>query len=69
MQEGVNESLATRITEKKALWLLRLSDADLGQIHEYDFSTMYLIQSNVYDIVEVAAIHMKVRTSVHAICL
>ena len=55
---GLPIGLATRITTKKCLWLIKMDPETIKKIHIADLRGKYSYQSQNLDIVELAAIYM-----------
>jgi hypothetical protein len=53
---GLSNKLSKRIFDKKALWLCRLKPSRILAIHEAEFSTKFMVGSDL-DIIEISAIY------------
>jgi hypothetical protein len=54
---GLPKVLARRIMTKRCLWLIRLSQADIGKMHVADLTGKYSTEAQNLDVIEMAAIY------------
>ena len=52
---GYSRELAKRLMDRKCLWLVRMSAADIQRIHEADLMSTYVFQG--LDLVELSAVY------------
>ena len=55
-ESGLSMDVAKRVLEKKALWLCRMKDTDIGRIHIVDLLNKYNPMGTNLDIIETAAV-------------
>jgi hypothetical protein len=54
---GLSKSLAKRIMTKRCLWLIRMSQSDIGKMHVADLTSKYSTEAQNLDVIEMAAIY------------
>lgn len=57
VEYGLSPEITKRIQQKKCLYLVRMSSAEISRLHEVDLAHKYNVSSQNLDIVELAAIY------------
>jgi hypothetical protein len=62
ISEGMSKGLASRLFNKKCLWLVRMSQSDISKLHIAELRGRYNFEGQQLDIVEMAALYSCVPT-------